>query len=210
VLEIDLDVRPGACLTVRSVAAQLAHPCPRGGTTVLRVNATVGVGGRLAWLPEPTIVAGGGDHRAVAGVTLAEGAVALWNEELVLGRTGEDPAAAHVESRLSIDLAGTPLVRDGLNTRRPGARGPAVLGAARYLGSGFLCGRRLAAGDAGEPGEPCGPGEPGEPGEPGAPLFDLAGDGSATRTVALDPLAGRAAHARGLQTLASSAAFVRW
>ena len=58
-LQVELDVRPGASLTVRSVAAQLAHPCVRGGATALRVRASVAAGGRLAWLPEPTIVAGG-------------------------------------------------------------------------------------------------------------------------------------------------------
>jgi urease accessory protein len=167
-------VRPGASLTVRSVAAQLAHPCPHDGATELRVQARVGAGGRLAWLPEPTIVAGGGNHRTRASVVLDDGAVALWSEELVLGRTGEDPACAHLESRLSIDFAGGPLVRDGLSTRRPGARGPAIIGDARYVASAFLCGHRAPACES---------------------VFDLAGDGGATRTVARDPLAGRAHHA---------------
>ena len=191
-LEVELDVRPGASLTVRSVAAQLAHPCVRGGATELRVRASVAAGGRLAWLPEPTIVAGGGNHRSHATVLLAQGALALWNEELVFGRTGEDPASAHVEARLSIDLAGAPLVRDGLSTRRPGARGPAVLGDARYVASAFLCGRRLEHAAGCEP--------------PGAPLFDLAGEGTATRTIAADPLNGRAAHGAVLGALAAALA----
>lgn len=132
-LRIDLHVGDGSRLTVRSTAAQLAHPCPNGGRTGFAVFAAVGSGGALAWLVEPTIVAAGGDHHATARVELATAARVLWVEELVLGRTAVEAAGAQVRTRLDIEQAGWPVWRDGLDTERPGARGPAVLDGARAI-----------------------------------------------------------------------------
>ena len=90
-LRITLVLGPRARLTVRTVAAQMAHPCPYGGSTAMHVTAAVGSGSRLVWWPEPTIVCGGGRHVATASVDLAAGATAVWVDELVLGRSGERP-----------------------------------------------------------------------------------------------------------------------
>ena len=92
-----------------------------------------------------------------------------WTDELVLGRSGEDPAACEVATSFRADLDGAPLVRDGLRTA-PGWQGPAVVGAAHYLGT------RHQLGERSEP----------------APRawFDLAGPGRTRRVLHEDPATG--------------------
>ena len=148
---IELDLHPGTSLTVGSVAATLAHPCPGGGWTAAFVSARLGTGARLAWLPEPLVACGGGRHRGRATVALAPGAAAVWYEAVTLGRSGEAPGL--VDLRFDSTLAGAPLLRDGLRAGVGSGGGalddlgasPALLGAARHVGSVFLVGRRPAA-----------------------------------------------------------------
>ena len=143
-----LDLRAGASLTVRSVAATLAHPCPGGGTTEADVRVHAGRGARLAWLPEPLVAHAGCRHRARARVDLAPGAVAVWQETVALGRSGEQ--AGDVELHLGVDVDGDPLLRDavraGGSAREAGS--PAVLGSARHVGTLALLGTRASAGMA--------------------------------------------------------------
>jgi urease accessory protein len=174
-LDLDVEVTSGH-LTVRSVAAQLAHPCPHGGATRFAVAVTLGPRASLEWLPEPTVVCAGGRHQATARIALAPGARAVWRDELVLGRSGEPNAAVHVESDLRADHGGRALLRDGIDTSAPGAFGPAVLGAkARLVGAVHLLGTR-------------GPSVV-------TPLrrFELAGPGTSWRYVGDDPAGGRTA-----------------
>src|SRR5262245_54151461 len=140
-LRICVSVAAGARLRVRSVAAQLVHPCPGGGWASITIHASVGTGGHLDWAPEPVVVAAGGRHRARVGIELAAGATALWTDELVLGRSGEDPAGCTLDTALVADVASVPLLRDGLASG-PGFRGPAVVGAAVQLGAVRLPGVR--------------------------------------------------------------------
>ena len=88
VLRIEIVVGPGAELTLQTVAAAVVLPGPT--PSVVEVDVVVGEGGSLRWLPEPTVAAGGCDHRARARVVLAAGARLVWREELVRGRFGED------------------------------------------------------------------------------------------------------------------------
>lgn len=178
-LHVELVLGAGARLTVTTVAAQLAHPCPGGGWTAMTVAAEVGPDARLDWRPEPTVVCGGGRHRTTGMVTMAEGAVVTWLEEVVLGRTGEDPRTAVLVSELLVDHGGVPLLRDGLDTTLPGAHGPAGLGAGvRYVGTRHHWGEAPAVAPS--------------PTAAGV-TFALAGAGSAHRVVATDPAAGRTA-----------------
>lgn len=140
-ISIDLTMRPGAHLMVRTTAATLAHPCPGGGWTATVLRACLGAGATLAWLPEPLVACGGCRHRARAIVELEPGAAALWLETLALGRTGEH--AGVLDARLDVMAGGAPLLREGL--RHPqGAASPAVLGGAGHVGSLHLLGRRPA------------------------------------------------------------------
>lgn len=187
---VSLRLRAGAHLAVRSVAAQLAHPCPEGGWGALTVEAEVGGGSRLRWAPEPVIVAAGAGYRATTEIDVATGtgATLRWTEELVLGRTGEDPAAVRLDTATSIDADGRPRWRDGL-TSGPGWLGPAVLDGARYV-AGTV--------DLGAP--PHGAAHPAATAPPGggpAPWLPLAGGGRSLRTLDRDPARGRGRHAAG-------------
>ena len=176
-LRIELTLAEGARLTVTSVAAQLAHPCPGGGRTSVHVRADLAPGSQLDWRPEPTVVCAGGRHRARVEVVLAEGAEACWLDEVVLGRTGESPTNLRVASEMHVDGPGGPLLRDGLDTGAPGAHGPAVLGpSVRFVGARHAWGRRAPAGAAGS-----------------VVRFELAGEGTMWRVATADVAAGRAA-----------------
>ena len=173
-LTVRLVLGPGASLTVRTVAATLAHPCPGGGTTSFAVDADLGPGAQLVWLGSPLVACAGCHHAGRARVRLAEGAAAVWSETTALGRCGEEPGRVAV--RLDADVVGAPLLRDGLRVGPPatGWSGPAVLDGARHVGSVALLGRR--------PPRPA----PGEAGPGGAVLLPLAGRGAVVRATAGD------------------------
>jgi urease accessory protein len=135
-LTIEIVVGAGAELTLRTVAAAVALPGAGPAPSTVRIDARVGEGGVLHWLPEPTVAARGCDHRASARVVLAKGAHRVWREALVGGRHGE--TGGSVTSRLSVDYDGRPLVRHQMEMG-PGSSGawgsPAVGGGARCAGS---------------------------------------------------------------------------
>jgi urease accessory protein len=137
VLTIEIVVGPCARLTLRTVAAAVALPGPGPASSMVRIDAQVGEGGELQWLPEPTVAARGCDHRARARVVLANGARLVWREALVGGRHGE--AGGSVTSRLSVDYDGRPLMRHHveMGPYPSGAAwgSPAVGGGARCVGS---------------------------------------------------------------------------
>ena len=144
---IRLRLGRGARLTVRTVAATLAHACPAGGSTAFDVEVDAGAGARLAWLPEPLVAHERCRHRSTARVSLAAGAAAVWTETVSLGRFGE--TAGDVELRLDVELNHTPLLRDGLRAgpSAPGSAGPAVLAGGRHVGTVALLGARTAGAD---------------------------------------------------------------
>ena len=143
-LSVSIRVGEGASLVVRTAAATLAHPCPGAGTTSYDVDVELAAGARLAWLPEPLVACAGCRHTGRSRLRLAEGAVAVWADSLALGRTGEQPG--QVELRLDADLAGKPLLRDGLRAgpQAPGWDGPAVLDRARHVGTLAILGEDAA------------------------------------------------------------------
>src|SRR5258707_2270039 len=138
VLELRIDVRPGATLRLRAVAASVALPGRDGRESVLEVTATVGAGARLEYLPEPTVAAAGARHRTEMRVRLATGAALTLRDEVILGRHGERGGSCR--TRLHVDLAGRPLLRHELDVSGTGeARlGPPVLAGHRAVGS-LLC-----------------------------------------------------------------------
>lgn len=135
-LHLTLAVGPGAFLTVRSVAAQLALPGrPGSPPSRLRIRADVAAGGTLRWLPEPLIAVTGCDHDTITHVEAAADATLLWREDLVCGRHHEPPGA--VRTHLTVRYAGRTLYRHDLaiGPDAPGWSGPAVLGAGRAIGT---------------------------------------------------------------------------
>ena len=146
---VRLTLGEGTRLTVRSTAATLAHPCPRGGCTAADIRVVLAPGARLAWLPEPLVACAGCSHAARSFLELSPGAAAVWYEACTLGRSGE--RAGRVDVRLDATLAGAPLLRDaigvgvgsGYGALPDVAASPAVLGGLRHAGSVHLLGRRL-------------------------------------------------------------------
>lgn len=130
-LRLELVVRSGIDLTVRSVAASVAL---RGDGTPSshHVTARVEPGATLRWLPEPLVAAAGCDHHSTASVELQGDAGLVWRDELVLGRAGEQPGGCTSGLRVTVD--GRAVLHHAIGTHTPGWDGPAVLGDARAAG----------------------------------------------------------------------------
>ncbi|GAA2497916.1 urease accessory protein UreD [Winogradskya humida] len=143
-LRLDIEVGPGARLTVRSVAAQLALPgrleLP---ASRLAVRATVAAGGTLLWAPEPLIAAAGCHHLAATEVTVERGGTLIWRDDIVCGRHAE--TSGTVKTEVLIRYAGRALYRHELaiGPSAPGWSGPAVLGGGRAAGTVVLAGPSL-------------------------------------------------------------------
>ena len=138
VLELRIEVRAGAALRLRTAAAAVALPGRDGQESVLSVTISVAAGGRLEYLPEPTVAADGARHRTDIRVDLSAGAALVLRDEVVLGRHGERGGACR--TRLRADLAGVPLLRHELDASGADevSLGPAVLAGQRTAGS-LLC-----------------------------------------------------------------------
>ncbi|MFC4128731.1 urease accessory protein UreD [Nocardia rhizosphaerae] len=111
-LDIRIVVRPGARLTVRSVAATIALPSTLTPLSTAHWDVEVGEGGVLDFDPEPTIVAGGAVHHTVTTVRLAGDARLRLRERVQLGRSGEDEGGWRGD--LVADLGAVPLLRHRL------------------------------------------------------------------------------------------------
>lgn len=134
-VRLELEVGPGAALTIRASAASVAQRGPHGGRSVLAVDAVVADDARLEWLPEPAVAAAGCWHRVAATVALSPRASMAWRDEVSLGRHAEAPG--RWASRLSVEVAGRALLRQELDVGCPsgGWAGPAVTGGGRSVGS---------------------------------------------------------------------------
>jgi urease accessory protein len=147
-LTLNIDVRDGATLRIRTAAATIALPGNDGAESVLRVHATVGAGGRLEYLPEPVVVSDGARHRIELNVGLATDAALLLRDEIVLGRHGERGGSC--VARLRVDQDGAPLLRQELAISGADeiSLGPAVLAGHRAVGSLLVVepGRQRAVG----------------------------------------------------------------
>ena len=104
---IRLVVEEGARLSVRSVAAAVALPA-RGAPLPSVQRITAAVAGTLDLRLEPTVVAVRAHHVADLAVTLDEGAVLTATEQVLLGRTGEEPGRWIGTTR--VERAGVPLL----------------------------------------------------------------------------------------------------
>jgi urease accessory protein len=137
-LELRIEVRAGATLCLRTVAASVALPGLDGGESLLTVTATVAAGGRLEYLPEPLVVADGARHATDIRVSVAEGGSLVLRDELILGRHGERGGA--YRGSLRADYAGRPLLRQALDVSGtdPVTGGPALLSGYRAVAT-LLC-----------------------------------------------------------------------
>ena len=145
VLDLRIEVRTGAALRLRTVAASVALPGVDGAESVLAVHASVASGGVLEYLPEPMVVADGARHTTVIEADLAVGAALVLRDEIILGRHGESGGACR--TRLRCDYGGRPLLRhdvvvDGADEV---SLGPAVLAGHRAYGT-LLAAGEIAVG----------------------------------------------------------------
>jgi urease accessory protein len=104
---IRLVVEEGARLAVRSVAAAVALPAP--GTSPPSVQwVTATVGGVLDLRPEPTVVTARAAHVAVLVAELGPEGGLTATEQVLLGRSGEEPGRWTGTTRVARD--GRPLL----------------------------------------------------------------------------------------------------
>ncbi|GAA4741467.1 urease accessory protein UreD [Modestobacter marinus] len=106
--EIRLVVESGARLSVHSVAAAVVLPA-RGESPPSRQVVRAEVAGVLHLAPEPTVVTARADHRAELHAQLAEGGELTATEQVLLGRTGEEPGRWTGTTRVERD--GRPLLQ---------------------------------------------------------------------------------------------------
>jgi urease accessory protein len=110
-LELSIVVGPGAELVLRTVAAAVV--LPGAGASALTLRLSVAAGGRLAVLPEPTVVAAGACHQATTLAEVEAGGALLVREEVLLGRHGEP--GGRYRGLLRVDVDGVPLLRHQLD-----------------------------------------------------------------------------------------------
>jgi urease accessory protein len=138
-LALRIEVRAGARLRLRTVAAAVALPGRYGQESRLTVTATVGPGARLEYLPEPLVAADAARHRTEISVRLAADATLLLRDEVLLGRHGERGGACRTRLAADRDSAAgwRPLLRHELDVdgADPAAGGPAVLAGHRAAGT---------------------------------------------------------------------------
>jgi urease accessory protein len=89
-VDIRLVVEEGACLALRSVAAAIALPT-RGESAPSMQRITAAVAGTLDVALEPTVVAAGAVHLSELTAELTAAGVLTVTEQVLLGRTGEEP-----------------------------------------------------------------------------------------------------------------------
>ena len=89
-VDISLVVEEGAHLAVRSVAAAIALPA-RGDLAPSVQRITASVRGALDLGLEPTVVAAGAHHLAELAADVGADGVLTATEQVLLGRTGEQP-----------------------------------------------------------------------------------------------------------------------
>lgn len=141
-LQLDVELKAGTSLTMRSVAAQLLFPGPSGRTSHARVRVGVGAGAALAWLPEPVVLVKGADHHSETTITMAGDASVVWCDVTVLGRHAE--VTGSLRQRLRVERNGGALLctETRLGPAWPHADGAAGVGDHRVVATILVIGRR--------------------------------------------------------------------
>jgi urease accessory protein len=139
-LALDVTVGAGACLAVRSAAATLAQPGARSSPSRTTMRFDVGDDASLDWHPEPLVSVRGSDHLVETTVALSDTARLRLVDELVLGRTGEEPGRIRLRCRVTRN--GVALLAHDLDLGNGSAGwdSAAVMGGARALISSLCVG----------------------------------------------------------------------
>ncbi|TQC51145.1 urease accessory protein [Rhodococcus sp. WS4] len=110
--DITVRVLPGARLTLRSVAASLALPGRGIALSTARWSVEVEDDASLDCALEPTVIAGGAEHRVETAVALAESSALVLRERVQIGRSGEE--SGRWVGITNADLGALPLLRHQL------------------------------------------------------------------------------------------------
>lgn len=120
---LDLDIAAGTSLALRSVAATLAQPDPRGRASRARVFVCVGDHACLdAWW-EPVISVRGSRHHLEVTLEIAPTARVRWVDEIRQGRHGEPGGEIRLTQRVLVDGRVRSMQHLDLGPKAP-ARGP--------------------------------------------------------------------------------------
>jgi urease accessory protein len=140
-VELDVEVRAGACLDLFDVAGTVAYS-GRGVPAGWHVRVTVAEGATLRYAGEPFVVADGADVTRTLDLDVGAGGGVLLRDTVVLGRSGE--RGGRLRSRTSVCVGGAPVLREDqdLDPDRdrcaPGLLGPhRVLDTVLRLGPGL-------------------------------------------------------------------------
>ncbi|MFE6977068.1 urease accessory protein UreD [Streptomyces sp. NPDC057682] len=164
-VELDITVGAGVRMEIVEPSGTVAYDA-HGRKSSWEARIDVAPDASLAWRAAPFVVADGADVSRDLDVHLADSAVALLSELLVLGRSGQAGGALYARQR--VRHAGHSLLADDLDLRDPRARArPGILGTHRVIGTVALLGTR-------------------PPSAPEPPAGVLAGPGAMARVVAHD------------------------
>lgn len=132
-LRLDLTVRRGSTLRLRSAAASVVLPGPVASS--LHLHVVVEPGAHLEWRPEPAVSVAGGAHRQVVIIELVGDATLDWTEAVVLGRTDEASGDWDATMRVERDGAAMTHQQIQLGPSHHGSQGPASMDRRRVLAS---------------------------------------------------------------------------
>ncbi len=141
-LMMDCVIRGPVPVVIRSLAAQVAHPCLSGGSTFQSISITARDSATVYWAVEPLIVAGQARHEGVVNVDVDGSSRVLIRDIAILGRSGEDVRTAALATRTEARVDGRLVFEDGLDTMDGGAHGPAGLAGHRVIGTVASIGER--------------------------------------------------------------------
>jgi urease accessory protein len=124
-----VDLGPCAHARVTTTGANRILPARAGRAATVQTELVVDAGGRLEWLPRPTILQAGAAYHQTTRLALADGAAALLADVLVPGRlaAGEQFAFAELDASLEVRAGGTPVVAERLRLA-PSETEPGALG----------------------------------------------------------------------------------
>lgn len=140
-VRLEVVVADGLTLELVDIAATVAYH-GRGQSASWRANAQVGAGGVLRWRAEPFVVCDGAQVRRTFAAELDVGAGLYLDERIVLGRHGE--AGGRLESVLSVDLGGEPVIREATTYAGAARMQRFVRGAAREIRTHLVLGSARA------------------------------------------------------------------
>jgi urease accessory protein len=138
-IAIRVDVGPGAILELVEPAGTVAYDM-RGGGATWSVDVRLGQDAALIWAGEPFVVAAGARVRRTTSVRIADGAMLVLRDTLVLGRSGE-PAGQVQQRTTAVDEHGEPLLVEELAL--DAARAPMLLGGRRVVDTVLVLGARV-------------------------------------------------------------------